>query len=145
MKNPNGPSIEQIDDWNDALSDPVAGSAPAFPPHPTPLNLAAWLRDLAKWERLHYAGKSGAEWGQECLEGAARRIETTMAEAHSQAVLCSSDLLAVLADRIEAQKHSYHLAHSGLATHVFETIAKEIRAVAKEARSTANNPTETRL
>lgn len=61
-----------------------------------------------------------------------------MTEASEQAALCSSDLLAVLADRIEAQKHSYHLAHSGLATHVFETIAKEIRAVAKEARSTAN-------
>lgn len=40
--------------------------------------------------------------------------------------------LAMLADRIEAQKDSYNLAHSGLATHVFETIAKEIRAVAKE-------------
>lgn len=62
-----------------------------------------------------------------------------MAEAHSQAALCSSDLLAVLADRIEAQQHSYHLAHSGLATHVFKTIADEIRAVAKEARSTAND------
>lgn len=53
-----------------------------------------------------------------------------------------SALLAVLADRIEAQKHSYHLAHSGLATHVFETIANEIRAVAKEARSTANTGTQ---
>lgn len=77
--------------------------------------------------------------------GRKKKMNTTperkrmMAEAHSQAALCSSYLLAVLADRIEAQKHSYHLAHSGLATHVFETIAKEMRAVAKEVRSTAND------
>lgn len=61
-----------------------------------------------------------------------------MTEAHSQAALCSSDWLAVLADRIEAQQHSYHLAHSGMATHIFKTIANEIRAVSKEMRSTAN-------
>ena len=52
-------------------------------------------------------------------------------------VACS-DWLAVLADRIEAKQHSYSLAHSGLATHVFKTIAGEIRAVSKEMRSTAN-------
>src|SRR3990167_1917554 len=46
--------------------------------------------------------------------------------------------LAVLADRIEAQQHSYHLAHSSIATHVFSTIAKEIRSVATEMRSTPN-------
>lgn len=60
-----------------------------------------------------------------------------LARQHSDAdkILDNSRLqrvLAMLADRIESQKHSYHLAHSGLATHVFETIAKEIRAVAKE-------------
>ena len=48
------------------------------------------------------------------------------------------EVLDVLADRIEAKQHSYHLAHSSIATHVFKTIADEIRAVAKENRSTSN-------
>ena len=50
------------------------------------------------------------------------------------------EVLDVLADRIEARQNSYHLAHSGLATHVFKTLADEIRAVAKETRSTSNDP-----
>ena len=52
------------------------------------------------------------------------------------------EVLDVLADRIEARQNSYHLAHSGLATHVFKTLADEIRAVAKETRSTSNAPHE---
>lgn len=31
MKNPNGPSIEQIDDWNDAMSDQPAASMEGTP------------------------------------------------------------------------------------------------------------------
>lgn len=49
-----------------------------------------------------------------------------------------NEVLTLLADRIEAKQHSYSYAHSGLATHVFKTIADEIRAVAKEVETTKN-------
>lgn len=45
------------------------------------------------------------------------------------------EVLAELADRIEAKSTNYQLAHAGLATHVFKTIADEIRASANETRN----------
>ena len=73
------------------------------------------------------------------IEGSLTALRRTLSRLNEH--VCISDLLAVLdklSDRIESKQHSYSLAHSGMATHIFKTISDEIRGVATEMRSTAN-------